>query len=144
MKKLKLFKYCVIVGVLLGSSIKVVDFIRLKRFRCGFKKAEICSLTEYLTELPIWIIIVTAAILIIVFGGMYLIKHSKKSIKNILKERKKVKKANKKSEKINKTEKKKKTKSKKEKKLDEDGVFKKESDDEQGESKEKEEDIIRI
>ncbi len=74
-KKFKLWKYCIILGILLGIGIKVYDFTRVKAFRCGIQNIRSCSWTGFLKEIPIWMLIFAIVFLIIAYCTKFLIKY---------------------------------------------------------------------
>lgn len=80
--RFKLWKLCIMLGILIGIAFKLQDFIRTKLFRCGILEIRICNWSDYLMEMPIWIIITAILFFIIAYGIKYLLKFIVNSIKN--------------------------------------------------------------
>ena len=85
-----LLKLTITIGVLIGASIKIWDFINIGWFRCGiFNPPSKCNLGQFLKEVPIWMLLGLIFSFIIIYGAKYLIKYSKDLIKNRKKDFKK-------------------------------------------------------
>lgn len=78
-KKVKpsLWKLSLAIGILLGAAVKIFDYYKVRYIRCGvFSPPEACTgLSQYLKELPVWIILGILATFIVIYGGKYLVIH---------------------------------------------------------------------
>jgi flagellar biosynthesis component FlhA len=136
MGKLKILKNSIIIGILLGIGLKLRDFFKFGKFKCGLDLID-CNMMAYLKEILIWILITTVCIIVIVFGIRYLFKFITGLIKGKYRKHEKKEKAEKKqarhhAKKLHKKE-------KKEKEADEEEQEKENSSEESEEKEKKEE-----
>lgn len=83
--KYTLLKGTIIAGILLGIFFKAQEFFRTKTLYCGifFPKGCEKDFLLYLKDLGITVLITTIATLVIVYGGLYVIKYIIATSKNI-------------------------------------------------------------
>lgn len=84
----KLFKIFASISIILTIFFKIRDIVRVKGLACGLKPVK-CSMLQFLYQVLVWFLVFIAALLIIWYGGKWLIK----TFKNRKKEKTKVVKA---------------------------------------------------